>query len=343
MVVERSAAGEVTRLVGQLNSHSRVAREAAVARLTILGARAVAYLLDAFEADNRPAVRAAILRILEAIGDRRALAPAIRLLEPDHPDVPVTLGAISIVRSHLDAARAVDADRSFEALTALALDRSRDARVRLAAIDALDALPLSTRQAILDTLATDPNPRVRRRAAPGPMGPDLSRAALEEAAEGTLPDAPVQLHELIAAHGAAVPLATLHRLVGTIRAREAEEAGGTRAAWQLVRAQVHQALAARQSKVALYDLRESIAGARDPLPSAFLAALSLIGDASCLEPVAAAFAGSRTAGQDRWRAGLAGVFQDIIQRERLSRRHAVVKRVLARWPNAAAHLLPPRR
>ena len=42
--------------------------------------------------------------------------------------------------------------------------------------------------------------------------------------------------------------------------------------------------------MALYDLREALKATAAPLPVEFLTALSLVGDTSCLEAIAAAFA-----------------------------------------------------
>ena len=147
---------------------------------------------------------------------------------------------------------------------------------------------------------------------------------------------------LIAAQAARAPLASLHRLVGVVRARESAERGDARTDWLVARAAIHLALAARRSTVALYDLRETLEAAKEPLPVGFLAALTGIGDASCLEPLAAAYARAKGPRHDWWRTHLASAFQDIVRREHLTRRHAAVKKVLARWPDAAAALLPRR-
>ena len=46
---------------------------------------------------------------------------------------------------------------------------------------------------------------------------------------------------------------------------------------------------ATRQQVALYDLREAVEQATEPLPGDFLDALALVGDASALEPLAAAY------------------------------------------------------
>ena len=107
-----------------------------------------------------------------------------------------------------------------------------------------------------------------------------------------------------------------------------------KAAWRAVRGMLHQSLALRGSRVALYDLRETVEAASGPLPVTYLAALQVLGDASCLEPIAAAY--SRAHEKDAWwRHQLATAFQTVARRERISKRHAVMKRIQGRWPAAA--------
>jgi len=109
-----------------------------------------------------------------------------------------------------------------------------------------------------------------------------------------------------------------------------------RSEWTTTRAAAHVALAARGSRLALYDLRESLEKSASPLPVEFLAALSQVGDASCLEPIAAAHARSHDAW---WREHLAHAFKAIMRRERLTKRHATLKRIEKRWPGATSVLI----
>jgi len=97
----------------------------------------------------------------------------------------------------------------------------------------------------------------------------------------------------------------------------------------------HLALAKRGSRIALYDLREWLETARQPLPVESLAALSLIGDASCLEPIAKAYARSR---DEWWRQHLTDAFRTIIERERITKRKAVMKKIEKKWPEAFRRL-----
>jgi len=69
----------------------------------------------------------------------------------------------------------------------------------------------------------------------------------------------------------------------------------------------------------------------------FLAALEAIGDASCVDAVTRAYAST----QDRWWQGhLAQAFRAIVRREKLTRRHAEVKRLEARDPLLLKELWP---
>jgi hypothetical protein len=90
--------------------------------------------------------------------------------------------------------------------------------------------------------------------------------------------------------------------------------------------------------VALYDLRESLASADSALPVSFLAAIHELGDRSCLEPLAVAY----TRVDDAWwRQQIASAFRTIVKREKLTKRHLVLKRVAARWPEPLRKLMAP--
>ena len=97
-----------------------------------------------------------------------------------------------------------------------------------------------------------------------------------------------------------------------------------------MRGALHQALALRGSRIALYDLRETLDRSDGPLPSPFLGALQTIGDDSCLEPLAGAF--SRAGSDARWQHQLAQAFREIVKRERITKRHSALRRALAKAP-----------
>ena len=160
-----------------------------------------------------------------------------------------------------------------------------------------------------------------------------------------LPDDPELARQAIVDHGGAATLTALHHVIEQVRERERDAAARQRRGWITVRAAAHVALATRSSRLALYDLRETLAAAKEPLPVEFLAALTLVGDATCLEPLAAAYArgvagrGARPDG-DWWLRHLADAFHSIATREHMTRRHAAMKRIAQRWPEAARALEP---
>jgi HEAT repeat protein len=348
VAITRSSSHEVAALLTDLQSGTDAARETAVARLSVIGTRAVAGLLRLLGTSATPAARVGALAALEAIGDPRAADAALECLDADEP--AVREAAAGLLRALLDSTKgAAVLDR----LAALAVDRERPDRVRLAALDALRQVPGRELGLIASRLRDDPSLAVRATVAGHADRAVVPPAeSLEQAAAGTLPEQADALRQWLDAAGADAPLPTLHSLIQRVRDRERETADpGRRREWTTARAAAHQVLAARGSTVALYDLRESIEGGVQA-PVEMLAALGAIGDRSCLETVAAAYA--RAAGEpgdaapasdrgaaDWWRSHLATVFRTIAAREKLTERHAVVKRIRARWPDAAVSLLGP--
>ena len=338
MVIKASAAREIGQLLEDLTSDRDVRREAAVARLTVIGPRAVERLVTTLET-AAPAGQAAALRALGAIGDARALEPALACLEA--PDAAVAVAAAGVAGGFL---RSPHEARVLERLTDLALDRARDRRVRLAALLALEELPADTLQPIRDELRTDPDPILAAHAAGESLPEDTGDpvAALDAAAAGRLPRDPAVVRAWLQGAAATVPLSSIHRLIGALRDREAAEpAAASTADWLAVRAAAHELLGRRGSRVALYDLRETLEKAEGPLPREFMTAVAAIGDASCLEPLAAAYVRATAGGPAllaSWPGQLVDTFRAIVRRERVTRRHAAVKRIEARWPEAARTL-----
>ena len=340
MVIKHSSSREVAGLLQDLQTGDEIARETAAARLAVIGARAVEGLIQVASAPGRTEVRGASLAALESIGDPRAIDPAFAILDEGEP--ALALQASAVLRLALESPRGTEV---LDRLAAMALDTNRADKPRLAAFEALQGLAAKTIAPIREKLRDDPSEAVRAAVAgAGPM-PEIDPAsALEAAAGGNLPDNAESIRRWLAGESGHVPLAVLHRLLEGIRAREAATGeASVRAAWMTARAAVHLALAERGSRVALYDLRETIEGGA-MAPVEMLAALEKIGDASCLEPIAAAFA--RLAGQDAawWRQHLASAFRAIAFREKVTERQALVRRIRSRWPEAAIDLLgPPKR
>jgi hypothetical protein len=289
----------VDRLITDLQSSDPIRRDASVARLRVLGARALPRLARFMESSDAPGARVLALSALEGIDDAHASEIAFTAL--NEPDVDIVVAALAVLRSWVTRETGT---RLLESITAIAVDRRRDARVRVAALDALSELP--------DHLVKP----VREQAPPPEdAGPPL--------------DSPVAAREWIEAHGNNATLATLHEVIKAFR--EAEDRADTsrsRDEWLKARGAAHAVLAARGSRLALYDARETFSSTRVPLPPGFLDAIRRVGDTSCLEPLAHAWSATREA---NWRAQLSEAAREIVARAKLTGRSAVLKGIRANW------------
>ena len=330
LAIRASSSKQIDALIAGLSADSGVTRETAVARLTLLGARATDRLIAAAQGGGSPDSQAAAWRALEGIGDARALEPALAALAERHLPPAVGAAAAGVARLHLRGARGA---RAVDRLAAVLLDRARHETVRLAALRALKELEPATIAPIVVSLVDDPSAAIRAEATvkdPRAMKGEADAATLlARAADGNLPDDPGALRQALSREGADMSLPRLLRIVERVREREGAEPARLRDEWRWARAAAHVALAGRKSRLALYDLRESLDGARTPLPVEFLTALSMIGDASCLESIAGAHAKAKDAW---WRRHLADAFYTIVQREKLTSRHAIMKKIQKRWP-----------
>jgi HEAT repeat protein len=337
VVIKRSAGQEIRALVADLDADDEVRREAAIARLAVIGTRAVDRLV-ALLGDPSVGARAAVtaLRTLESIGDNRALAPALALLES--PNADVGTAAVAVLRTFLHTRHGTSV---LDHLVACGLDPQRPDATRLAAVDAVGEMGGRVVTPVWERLRDDHSVAMRRRAAKAAGAVD-PLADIEAASAGVLPDDPEALRVAVEKAAGTAPLTALHRLVGVVKTREKRErAGTTKAGWLTARGAVHLALAGRGSRVALYDLRETIAGAQAPLPRTFLAAVTSLGDAPALEAIAAAYARGTIAGGTEWLEQLKTAFRTIAEREHIGPRHPVMKRIEAKWP-AAAELIEKR-
>jgi len=321
VVIKASSAAEIRTLVSALAADDEVKREAAIARLAVIGARAVEALGRAYDDADR-VTKVAILRVLESIADGRATTIARRALA-ERGDVAIA--ATSALRALLDSPHGPTGTDALDALVATALDPEADRRLRLAAFDALRDMPEGVRVRVADALAGDPDPQLKSRALELPRDAAAADSVWQDAIEGRLPEDPATLREAAQTRASSAALSALQKMIEAIRAREASAPRRARNAWQSVRGSLHQALALRGSRVAMYDLRETISGTQGPLPTSFLAALHVVGDESCLESIATAYA--RAESDERWRAQLATALRAIVRREKITRRHAVMKRV----------------
>ena len=151
-----------------------------------------------------------------------------------------------------------------------------------------------------------------------------AEAVWNDAVDGRLPDTPDRLREALATSGASAPLNTLRALVDAVRVREREARTAT-ARHGMARA--CEVPCTRRSPCAAAAWRSTTCARASRkrtarLPASFLAALHVLGDASCLEPLAAAWAaadggqdrGRRSAGASSWRRRSSA----IAQREKIT-------------------------
>lgn len=342
MAIQRSAAREIEGIVALLASPDAVTRHTAAARLSTIGPRAVPHLVDGFQAASGHVARVAILKVLETLRDRRGLSLALDVLADAGREPATAAAAIELLGAFLDG----ESTHALETLGSVAVDATRPELERLAAWHTLARMPERILAPLRRRLARDDNPVVRRRAeqprqagtAPPALDPDavLEAAAARDGADPSLVGAAIR------ASAATVPLGTLHRVIE--RARSREDAGcdeADRIEWMELRAAAHVALAGRRSRVALYDARDTVAAATRPLPHGFATALAQVGDAACLDAIADALshAPADASPETReWRARLLDAGRAILDRERLTRRHAAVRRLVRRHPDAAQAL-----
>ena len=322
-MIKVASTPEIRALVDALSSDDEVGRESAVARLAVIGRRATDRLIGAFGTATEVPVKIGILQALERIADPRALSLTCAAL--DGP-ADVAVAAAAALKPLLDSTDAAMSAAALDALVAVVLDSSRERRVRLAAHGALQDIPAGMLVKITEALEAG-EPKRRKKVT-------YDDAVLDDATEGRLPSNPEELREAVMAKGGSLPLGSLQKVIDAVRARETQCTGRVRMGWLQVRGAAHQALALRSSRIALYDLRETVEGADGPLPQSFVAAMRVVGDASCIEALAAALSRA-PAGDPWWRHQLASALRSIAKRERMTKRHASMKKVLARWPAAA--------
>jgi hypothetical protein len=318
-----------------------VAVEAAIARLAIIGRPALRQVLQRLasaEATDLPR----LLRVTERIGDPGSLAAVRSFLTHDVPEV--ALAAVDAVGTLLDARDASVASGALDALTTTLLDASRGDTVRLRAFEAIANAPAPS--ATYDADVVEPLRQQLRRdrseglraamnttvdAAPTVPTIDASgEARLGALGVGELADDPEHVRQQLVTQGATLPLTTLHRVIERIREHESGLEGERQEQWRVVRATAHLALATRGSRLAVYDLRETLEALGDQTPVGMLSALQQVGDASVLDALADAYQGTA----NPWfRGQLTGIFRAVVEREKLTKRQAAVKKLAARLPD----------
>jgi hypothetical protein len=331
--IKASASAEIRQLIEALGGADDVRREAAIARLAVIGPRAVDALLHAYGSTTDRDTRIAVLRALESSGDRRTIAIANEAIVQGGD---VAVAAATALRGLLDSPHETTATEALDLLVTTVLDPSAQRLVRMTAFDALHVMPEDVRARIREALQSDPDPHMKARAIDSSSSIALSDAIWQDAVDGKLPDAPAILRDVAQTRASTAALSSLQKMIDAVRVREGTTSAARRAEWLSIRGSLHQALALRDSRVAVYDLRESLEDTKGPLPASFLAALHVVGDEACLEPLAAAYA--RAGSNARWKSQLAAAFRAIAARERVTKRRAVVKRIATRWPEAAKEL-----
>ena len=319
---------DTARLIAELSSTDALRRETAIARLSVIGSRAVTRLLSLVaDAAAVPHARLGGLTALETIADPRACTIAIKL--SGDADVRLAVAAIGVLGA-LTHGHDAHADKAFDRLTSLALDATIDSDRRVAACRGLEGLPANVVSPILDALAADSPAAVQAHATRAQAG---ATQPIETLTEKGLPSDPTVLIAILREEGGEARLTLLRDLIDRVRERErATTSVEARGPWMAARGLIHQQLALRNSRLAVYDLRETLEASSQPLPVGFLAAAVAVGDIGCLEPIAASWVAATS---DRWwRDHLAEAFTAIVRREKLTRRHAVLKKILEKWPAA---------
>ena len=338
MPIKASASSEIHTLVDALCGSDEVKREAAIARLAVIGARAVDRLVTTFSTTSDRSARVAILRALEPMGDHRALAVARPAIEEGGD---VAIAAAAVLRSLLESPHRSAAATALDSLVAVALNERAERRVRVAALEALDQMPADVREKVAGALGSSAGDTDRPRVRTADTS-DVSEEALwKDALDGRLPDDPELLRQAVSTRAAKAPLGALQKLIDQVRRAESDTREPARTEhWRLVRGAIHQALALRGSRVAVYDLRESFAEDDSRLPASFLAAVQAVGDSSCLEPLAATMSRHASRNDERWQHQVTTAFRAIAKREKITRRHAVMRRISARWPQTPDRVFP---
>ena len=172
MVIKASAASEIRALVQALAGTDDVRREAAIARLAVIGPRAVPHLLSAYESAPGRRVRITVLRALEPLADPRAASIAREALVQGGD---LGVAAVPVLRALLKSPHAASEQASLDALLAVALDDRAERRLRLAATEALQIVP-----DVRDRLPREPE-------AAGGAGTAAHVAVWGDALDGRLP------------------------------------------------------------------------------------------------------------------------------------------------------------
>jgi HEAT repeat protein len=261
-----------------------------VARLTLLGERAVGALAAAAESPD-PVVRLGAVDALDRIGSRRGLPALMQALGDG--DTRVSILAVQAL-GRLHAGGLPDA---FEPLVGLLVDEDASEDLRLHALDAIRGLDDREMRPLLTRLLQTPHPRLRRAAASLERRKGRSEGGGDQSVP-TIPDLHREIQELSAGGRPGTP--------ATARAK----------------ARIHVALARLDSRIALYDLREMLESRPVRDAGDLLEAAALIGDRSML-PVVVALAHDEPGLLEP----SARAFARIVERERISRGSSLLRTI----------------
>lgn len=330
MVIKRSASAQVGRLLQQLLGDEVLARDTAAARLVILGPRSIPHLAALLTHDLTETQAIGVLGVLERVEDARVAALATPLLSDTRDGVAGA--ALAVVRKGLASEDADTASSALQALLRTATETSNRPVLARMALDALGDLPeavLKPLRMAAPDVATSPE-------SVNPVGgsdpaQQFIRSWLDGDAVESQPD---QLRVALEAAGGVAPLSMIHSVVQRARQFE-EQAGGSADQWRSLRGLAHQVLSGRGSRVALYDLRETLARQPGRLTVGMLGALAVLADRSDLDALGAAWAG----GDDAWLTSqIEDVCRAVVLREGLDFRHGAGRQVATRHPALVEHL-----
>jgi hypothetical protein len=312
IVPSRSA--RIQELLRRLASPSASERDSAIAGLSLLGTRVV-LPLEAFLSTASGTARLAALEVLDRIEDDAALAAILRLVrdadervasralaaagERRSPRAVEALAAVLSARGPVArrqaAARALarlEASGLVEALEPLAerlLDEREEAGLRVTILDDLlrrqPPLAPRTLRPLLERLASSVEPELAARARSTAGEAIDDRLARELLKAGLSAEAAARTVAALARRGATAIPALQRALDRLGPLRRGRDVASLRA-----RAALHEALAALDSRVALYDLREAIEAHPRAVMPALLRAAARTGDASVVPSLSRAVA-----------------------------------------------------
>src|SRR4051794_12783539 len=142
MPIRPSSSAEIRQLIEALGGADDVRREAAVARLAVIGPRAVEHLLQQYPAATARG-RAGMLRALEASGDARVLPLARESLDDPGSSSECVGAAVAVRRAFRGSNQRGGARDALDALLTVALDHAKPAESGPAAVGALRDFPAS--------------------------------------------------------------------------------------------------------------------------------------------------------------------------------------------------------